>query len=63
MQKLNDREKHILNLRFFKGKTQIEVAHEIGVSCSETHYTFLRNGFGPKKDYSVTFNVEVFFLL
>lgn len=34
MKKLNEREKHILSLRFFKGKTQIEVAQEIGVSCS-----------------------------
>lgn len=34
MKKLSDREKHIINLRFFKGKTQIEVAQEIGISCS-----------------------------
>jgi len=33
--KLNDREKHILNLRFFEGKTQMEVADEIGISQAQ----------------------------
>ena len=32
MKKLNDREKLILNLRFFDGRTQMEVADEIGIS-------------------------------
>ncbi|NLC62785.1 MAG: RNA polymerase sporulation sigma factor SigG, partial [Thermoanaerobacterales bacterium] len=31
MQKLSDREKRILSLRFFEGKTQMEVADEIGI--------------------------------
>jgi RNA polymerase sporulation-specific sigma factor len=35
MQKLNDREKRILNLRFFQGKTQMEVAQEIGISQAQ----------------------------
>jgi RNA polymerase sporulation-specific sigma factor len=35
MRKLNDREKHILNLRFFEGKTQMEVANEIGISQAQ----------------------------
>lgn len=35
MNKLNDREKRILGLRFFKGKTQTEVANEIGVSQAQ----------------------------
>lgn len=35
MQKLNNREKLILNLRFFKGKTQMEVAKEIGISQAQ----------------------------
>ena len=35
IQKLNDREKHILNLRFFEGKTQMEVAEEIGISQAQ----------------------------
>jgi len=33
--RLNDREKHILNLRFFEGKTQMEVADEIGISQAQ----------------------------
>ncbi len=35
MKKLNDREKLILNLRFFNGKTQMEVADEIGISQAQ----------------------------
>ena len=32
---LNDREKNILSMRFFKGKTQMEVASEIGISQAQ----------------------------
>ena len=32
---LSDREKKILNLRFFKGMTQIEVSNEIGISQAQ----------------------------
>lgn len=32
---LNEREKRILNLRFFKGMTQIEVSSEIGISQAQ----------------------------
>ncbi|TJX13345.1 RNA polymerase sporulation sigma factor SigG [Tissierella creatinini] len=35
MNKLNKREKEILNLRFFDGKTQMEVADEIGISQAQ----------------------------
>jgi RNA polymerase sporulation-specific sigma factor len=35
MKKLNEREKHIVNLRFFSGKTQMEVAEEIGISQAQ----------------------------
>ncbi|HKM39221.1 MAG TPA: RNA polymerase sporulation sigma factor SigG [bacterium] len=35
MHKLNDRERHILNLRFFHSKTQMEVADEIGISQAQ----------------------------
>ncbi len=35
MKRLNDREKYILNLRFFEGKTQMEVADEIGISQAQ----------------------------
>ena len=34
-QKLNEREKHILSLRFYRGKTQMEVADEIGISQAQ----------------------------
>jgi RNA polymerase sporulation-specific sigma factor len=35
MAKLNDREKMILSMRFFEGKTQMEVAEEIGISQAQ----------------------------
>lgn len=35
MSKLSDREKRILALRFFKGKTQMEVSSEIGISQAQ----------------------------
>lgn len=35
MKHLDNREKHILNLRFFCGKTQMEVAEEIGISQAQ----------------------------
>jgi len=35
MNKLTPREKHILTIRFFEGKTQMEVAEEIGISQAQ----------------------------
>ena len=35
MKRLSKREKHILTLRFFSGKTQMEVADEIGISQAQ----------------------------
>ncbi len=35
MNRLSDREKHILRLRFFQGRTQMEVAGEIGISQAQ----------------------------
>ncbi len=35
MSRLNNRERHILTLRFFEGKTQMEVAEEIGISQAQ----------------------------
>ncbi len=35
MEHLDERERHILNLRFFQGKTQMEVASEIGISQAQ----------------------------
>lgn len=46
MVKLSAREKHILFLRFFRGRTQVEVADEIGISqaqVSRLEKTALRN--------------------
>ena len=35
MKKLNDKEKMIVNKRFFEGRTQVEVADEIGISQAQ----------------------------
>ena len=32
---LSERERHILNLRFFEGKTQMEVSREVGISQAQ----------------------------
>ena len=35
MKKLSEREKNIINMRFFNGKTQMEIAEEIGISQAQ----------------------------
>ena len=35
MERLNARERHIIDLRFYEGKTQMEVAREIGISQAQ----------------------------
>lgn len=35
MKRLGERERHIIDLRFFEGKTQMEVAEEIGISQAQ----------------------------
>ena len=35
MKKLNDKEKMIIDKRFFSGRTQMEVAEEIGISQAQ----------------------------
>ena len=35
IKKLSERERRILGLRFFQGKTQMEVAEEIGISQAQ----------------------------
>jgi RNA polymerase sporulation-specific sigma factor len=35
MDKLTDREKMIIKMRFFRGKTQTEVAEEVGISQAQ----------------------------
>ena len=56
---LSDREKHILSLRFFEGKTQMEVAGEIGITLSERTYIFRRCLDAQKGEYEVVFEVGV----
>jgi len=52
MNRLNEREKHILTLRFFQGRTQMEVAGEIGISQAQVSrleknaITHMRKQFG-----------------
>jgi RNA polymerase sporulation-specific sigma factor len=45
--RLSERERHILSLRFGDGKTQMEVASEIGISLGEMTYSFPRRRGGP----------------
>ena len=59
MKRLNEREKHILNLRFFEGKTQMEVADEIGISYSEMQYIFTRCKDAYKGNYNFTYDIDV----
>ena len=35
MKRLPDRERHIIDMRFFEGKTQTEVAAEVGISQAQ----------------------------
>ena len=35
IKRLPDREKNIIDLRFFKGRTQMEVAEEVGISQAQ----------------------------
>ena len=35
MSQLTDRERRILNLRFFEGRTQMEVSAEVGISQAQ----------------------------
>lgn len=46
LHRLNDREQRILRMRFLDGRTQMEVATEIGISQSEMQWTFARKSTG-----------------
>jgi RNA polymerase sporulation-specific sigma factor len=59
LKRLSEREKHILSLRFFEGKTQMEVADEIGITYSEMQYIFTRCLDAYKGNYDTIFNVEI----
>ena len=50
LKRLNDREKMILDLRFFEGKTQMEVADEIGISQAQVS-RLERNALNNMKKY------------
>jgi len=53
MKKLGERERSIINMRFFKGKTQMEIADEIGISDDKMlQFTFAR-GRAPDVTYMV----------
>jgi len=60
LKRLGEREKHILTLRFFEGKTQMEVAEEIGIKHSKMLYIFQRNKDAYKGLYTFTCKPEVF---
>ena len=50
MKKLGERERHILTLRFFQGKTQMEVAKEIGISQAQVS-RLEKNALGHMRKY------------
>lgn len=35
LERLSDRERHIIEMRFYDGKTQMEVAEEVGISQAQ----------------------------
>jgi RNA polymerase sporulation-specific sigma factor len=60
LSRLGDREKKIIDLRFFSGKTQMEVAAEVGISHSERKtYIFTRHKDAYKGLYDFIAEVEV----
>lgn len=50
MKHLNDREKNILEMRFFAGRTQMEIANEIGISQAQVS-RLEKNALGHMKKY------------
>ena len=57
---LGQREKKILNLRFFQGKTQVEVAEEIGIRLNESKYAFIRGSKLGGSRYKADFELFVY---
>ena len=51
MSKLNEKEKMIINKRFFEGRTQMEVASEIGISQAQVSRLEKSAIFHLKKTY------------
>ncbi|MDR0382254.1 MAG: RNA polymerase sporulation sigma factor SigG [Oscillospiraceae bacterium] len=58
--RLSERERHILALRFFDGKTQMEVASEIGISQNKMTWTFDRARPGGAQAAAFTYEAEIF---
>jgi RNA polymerase sporulation-specific sigma factor len=56
---LGERERRILSLRFFVGKTQMEVAQEIGITYYKKMYKFTRRADGYKGLWDAGYEVEV----
>lgn len=50
MNRLGKRERHIIKLRFFEGKTQMEVAEEIGISQAQVS-RLEKNALGSMRQY------------
>ena len=59
LKRLDAREKHILSLRFFEGKTQMEVADEIGITHSKMQYIFQRCKDAYKGNYDFVCEVDI----
>ena len=60
---LGERERKILSLRFFVGKTQMEVAQEIGITYNKRKYEFVRRADGYKRLWQVRYDVETLVVL
>jgi RNA polymerase sigma factor (sigma-70 family) len=56
--RLSEREQHILSLRFFDGKTQMEVASEIGISHNKMLFEFARCLDAYKGTYHFKYEVD-----
>ena len=50
MERLNERERRLIRLRFFEGKTQMEVAQEIGISQAQVS-RLEKNALKPMRNY------------
>jgi len=63
MKKLGERERSIINMRFFKGKTQMEIADEIGISQNKMlwFYRSVSYSFGRGRASDVTYTADVGF--
>ena len=63
MKKLGERERAIINMRFFGGKTQMEIADEIGISHNKMLWIYrsVRYSFGRGRASDVTYTADVGF--